>query len=102
MHRALMPQQMDRDHRPAEPAAHTNDAQRIFKRHYLPTTTIANVSGIIAPRAGRAPGCGGGGAANSAVINRMLPVLLSSVSVFARGGVFTFCSTAKLVGLFSL
>ena len=38
----------------------------------------------------------------SAVISRMCSVFESNVSVFARTGVVTVCSTTKLVGLFSL
>src|SRR5580700_2465391 len=44
----------------------------------------------------------GGGGPYSAVISRIRLVLLSSVKVLAPTGVATVCSTAKLVGLFSL
>src|SRR5580698_3282964 len=68
---------------------------------YLPTTRIENVPGTICPRPGRPPGGGAGAAVNSAVIRNSLPVLLSSVNVFARGAVCSVCSTTKLVWLFS-
>ena len=50
-----------------------------------------------------AGGDGSGGAASDAIANRC-PVLLSNAIVRApfEGHVFKFCSTSKLVGLFSL
>src|SRR5215467_10632354 len=50
-----------------------------------------------------AGGGGGGGAGSEAIANRW-PVLLSNAIVRAPfdGHVFRFCSTSKLVGLFSL
>src|SRR5215471_384095 len=55
-----------------------------------------------APGGGVVP-AGGGGAASDAIANRW-PVLLSNAIVRApfEGQVFRFCSTSKLVGLFSL
>src|SRR3984893_13394140 len=80
-----------------------NEPARIslFSPAYLPTTRIENVSGTICPLAGRPPGGGEGAGVNSAVISSSRFVLLSSVSVFARGIVCNVCSTTKLVGLFS-
>src|ERR1035441_405133 len=77
---------------------------------YFPTTRIENESGSIGARTrppffgaslGASAG-GAGGGPNSAAISRMWSVLLSKVSVLARVMVFRFCSTTKLVGLFSL
>src|SRR6201998_396709 len=45
---------------------------------------------------------GGGTGPNSAVMSRMWPVFASSVSVLARAGMGTVCSTLKLVGESSL
>ncbi len=53
---------------------------------------------------GAAWGCAGaaGTGPNSAVMRKMWPVLVSRVSVLARAGVGTVCSTVKLVGEFFL
>src|SRR4029434_6755616 len=77
----------------------------------MPTTMIVHEPGIALPRPPRPPagggvpagGGGGGGAASDAIAKRR-PVLLSNAMVRAPfvGHVFRFCSTSKLVGLFSL
>src|ERR1019366_7903298 len=82
---------------------------------YLPTTRIENESGNIGPRAGPRPprpcggappaggvAGGGGGGPYSAAIVSMWFVFVSNVSVLAPAIVWRSCSTAKLVGLFSL
>src|SRR5580765_7667089 len=76
----------------------------------MPTMMIVNDPGIAPgprprPVGGGVPagGGGGGGAASEAIAKRR-PVLLSNAIVRAPfdGHVFRFCSTSKLVGLFSL
>src|SRR5882757_11124299 len=66
---------------------------------------IVKEPGIVAPPRPPAGGAvpGGSGAASAAIANRW-PVLLSNAIVRAPfdGQVFRFCSTSKLVGLFSL
>src|SRR5262252_8452367 len=78
--------------------------------HLVPTMMIVNEPGTTEPRpprpvGGGAPagGGGGGGPASDAIANRR-PVLLSNAMVRAPlpGHVFRFCSTSKLVALFSL
>src|ERR1035438_1829529 len=79
---------------------------------YFPTTRMENESGSMGARPPRPPpffwaslgasAGGAGGGPYSAAISRMWSVLLSSVRVLARGMVCRFCSTTKLVGLFSL
>src|SRR4029077_20018051 len=81
--------------------------------YLVPTMMIVKEPGIAPPpRPPRPPpaggvvpagGGGGGGAASEAIANRW-PVLLSKAIVRAPfdGQVFRFCSTSKLVGLFSL
>src|ERR1017187_3973803 len=64
---------------------------------YFPTTIIENESGTICPRR-----CPGGGGVNSPVIEKIWFVLVSTVIVRAPSFVCAFCSTSKLVGLFSL
>src|SRR5260221_2652400 len=72
-------------------------------RRYLPTTRIVNEPGTAAPGVARPPPGGGGPAGpRSMLIVRMWFVLLSNVIVRAPFIVFRFCSTSKLVGLFSL
>src|ERR1017187_904120 len=79
---------------------------------YLPTTTIEKESGSMGARGPRPPflvasgggasaGGAGGGPYSAAISNTWL-VFGSSVSVLAPRMVGTFCSTTKLVGLFSL
>jgi hypothetical protein len=69
---------------------------------YLPITRIVNDPGTTAPWAPRPPPGGGGGAGpRSWLIVRMWFVLLSKVIVRAPFIVSRFCSTSKLVGLFS-
>src|ERR1051326_2476021 len=79
-------------------------------RYLVPTMMIVNEPGTVVPRpprpvGGGAPagGGGGGGPASDAIAKRC-PVLLSKAIVRAPlpGHVFRFCSTSKLVGLFSL
>src|SRR5215510_5932858 len=79
--------------------------------HFVPTMMIVKEPGIAAPRPPRPPtggaapagGGGGGGPISDAIANRW-PVLLSKAMVRApfEGQVFKFCSTSKLVALFSL
>src|SRR5260221_11734666 len=72
-------------------------------RRYLPTTRIVNEPGTAAPGVARPPPGGGGGAGpRSWLIVKMWFVLLSNVIVRAPFIVSRFCSTSKLVGLFSL
>src|SRR6185369_5075260 len=90
-------------------------AKLVLPVFYLPTTRIENESGSIGPRAGPRPprpcggappaggaAGGGGGGPYSAAIVRIWFVFVSSVSVLAPTIVWRSCSTAKLVGLFSL
>src|SRR5439155_4720246 len=78
-------------------------ARRILARIYLPIMRIVNEPGIGAPRAPRPPPGGGGGAGpRSSLMVKMRFVLLSNVIVRAPFIVWRFCSTSKLVGLFSL
>src|SRR5438132_10068262 len=76
----------------------------------MPTMMMVKEPGITEPRprppaGGVLPGGGGGGGGptSEAIANRW-PVLLSNAMVRApfEGQVFRFCSTSKLVGLFSL
>src|SRR5215471_20724185 len=78
--------------------------------YLMPTMMIVKEPGIAAPRppprptaGGAVSGCGGGGPVSDAIANRW-PVLLSNAMVRApfEGQVFKFCSTSKLVALFSL
>ena len=71
---------------------------------YLPTIRSTNEPGSMGPRGGPAgrAGAPGGAGANSADISKMWFVFRSIVSVLATGMVVRFCSTTKLVGLFSL
>src|SRR5438093_3883860 len=72
-------------------------------RIHLPIMRIVNEPGIGAPRPPRPPPGGGGGAdPRSSLIVKMRFVLLSNVIVRAPFIVCRFCSTSKLVGLFSL
>ena len=72
-------------------------------RLYLPIIRIVNEPGTAAPWGPRPPPGGGGGAGpRSWLIVRMWFVLLSNVIVRAPFIVSRFCSTSKLVGLFSL
>src|SRR5258706_6104551 len=72
-------------------------------RGYLPTTRIVNDPGTATPGVARPPPGGGGPAGpRSMLIVRMWLVLLSNVIVRAPFIVCRFCSTSKLVGLFSL
>src|ERR1700722_4806671 len=69
---------------------------------YLPTIRIVNEPGTGVPCPPRPPPGGGGGAGPRScdMVNRR-PVLLSKVTVRAPFIVCRFCSTSKLVGLFS-
>src|SRR5262249_43636750 len=70
---------------------------------YLPIIRIVNDPGTGAPRAPRPPPGGGGGAGpRSSLIVKMWFVLLSNAIVRAPFIVCRFCSTSKVVGLFSL
>src|SRR3982074_2973194 len=80
--------------------------------YLMPTMMIVKEPGIAAPRPPPRPpaggvvpagGGGGGGPVPDAIANRW-PVLLSNAIVRApfEGQVFRFCSTSKLVALFSL
>src|SRR5215831_7942842 len=72
-------------------------------RIYLPIIRIVNEPGTAAPRAPRPPLGGGGGAGpRSSLIVKMWFVLLSNAIVRAPFIVCRFCSTSKVVGLFSL
>src|SRR5882762_11965096 len=78
----------------------------------MPTMMIVKEPGIAAPRPPPRPpvggvvpaGGGGGGGPVSDAIAKRWPVLLSNAIVRApfEGQVFRFCSTSKLVALFSL
>src|ERR1700730_13264472 len=76
----------------------------VFRDGYLPTIRSTNEPGSMGPRGGPAgrAGAPGSAGANSADISKMWFVLRSIVSVLATGMVVRFCSTTKLVGLFSL
>src|SRR5438874_31594 len=80
---------------------------RVRFHYFIPTIMIVKEPGMARPRTGPpgvpAGGDGGGGAASDAIANRW-PVLLSNAIVRAplEGHVFKFCTTSKLVGLFSL
>src|SRR5207247_9443378 len=80
--------------------------------YLMPTMMMVKEPGITEPRPPPRPpaggvlpagGGGGGGPTSEAIANRW-PVLLSNAMVRApfEGQVFRFCSTSKLVGLFSL
>src|ERR1035441_40208 len=75
---------------------------------YLPTIRIVNEPGTTVPWGARPPRPLSGGVAGAAgagprswLIVKMWFVLLSNVMVRAPFMVFRFCSTSKLVGLFS-
>src|SRR5262245_36992633 len=76
-----------------------------YASYFAPTMMIVKEPGTVAPPRPPAGGVapGGSGAASAAIANRW-PVLLSYAMVRAPfdGQVFRFCSTSKLVGLFSL
>src|ERR1700730_7559875 len=70
---------------------------------YFPIIRIVNEPGTDVPWGPRPPPGGGGGAGpRSWLIVKMWLVLLSNVIVLAPFIVSRFCSTSKLVGLFSL
>src|SRR5208282_4687663 len=72
---------------------------------YFPTIRMVNEPAIMGPRAGRHAGLGcasAGGGPNSAVMVSTWFVFVSRARVLAHGMVVSVCSTAKLVGLFSL
>src|SRR5436309_456556 len=71
--------------------------------HQRPISRIVNEPGTGVPCGPRPPAGGGGGAGprSTLIVSRWL-VLLSNVTVRAPFIVSRFCSTSKLVGLFSL